>query len=293
MFALLVLLVATVAVADEVAQHAAPLAVVMLHGFDSDPDIFRGSEPYLRDAGLLPVLVGWGPQQGQDAFATATDSLLPAIERELAAAGRAPDAPFAVVAHSMGGLMVRYLLEHARPELGQRVPALEMISTPNQGPHTGLGNHACAGYLDKAWRALGCALKPKSELITTLGTRPPEGLATRYLSIGVESFEPFIPLPAYDGDGDGVARGHDKVVMAEAAWLEGVPFVLWRAWGRRGDHFGSTCAEGVNRWAVDFIRDGILPSPSGRRVRATDLCDGLSKRAWRHARESAAAGREP
>lgn len=265
-----------------------PLPVVMLHGFDSDPDIFRGSEIYLRDEGLLPLLVPWAPGDGQDAFATATDVVLPAIEAHLSAAGRPEGARFAVVAHSMGGLMVRYLLEHARPDLAERVVALVMISTPNHGPRTGVANHACAGYPDRAWRQLGCDLRPKSELITTLGITPPEGLATRYLSIGVESFEPMIPLPSYDGDGDGVARGHDKTVMAESAWLEGVPFVVWRAWGRRGDHHGTTCAEGVNRWAIDFIVDGLVPTPPDRRVRAVDLCRGISKRRWRSEREAVA-----
>ena len=288
MLVLLVLLLTSGVLAEEVAPEpvdAGPMPVVMVHGFASDPDIFRGSEGFLRRAGLAPVLVAWRPQDGQDAFTAATDSLLPAIERELAAVGRSADAPFAVVAHSMGGLMLRYLLEHARPELADRVTALVMISTPNHGSRTGLANHACAGFPDPAWRRLGCDLRPKSPLITTLGRRPPEGLATRYLSIGVESFEPFIPLPAYDGDGDGVPLGHDKAVMTEAAWLDGAPFAVWRAWGPRGDHFGATCAEGVNRWALDFIVDGAVPRPSGRRVRATDLCRGLSKRSWRRQRE--------
>ncbi len=281
MFGLLVLLIAGVAVADE-----APLPVVLIHGFDSDPDIFRGAERWLPEQGLDPVLVGWRPEEGQDAFATATDVVLPAIEAGLAEAGHPPGAGFAVIAHSMGGLMVRYLLEHARPDLEQRLRALVMISAPNHGPRTGVANHACAGYPDRAWRRLGCDLRPRSPLITTLGRLPPSGLADRYLSIGVESFEPMIPIPAYDGDGDGVALGHDKAVMAESGWLDGVPFVVWRAWGRRGDHFGTTCAEGVNRWAVDFIVDGTVPEPPPRRVRAVDLCRGLSKKRWRREREA-------
>lgn len=265
---------------------AGPLPVVLLHGFSSDPDIFRGSERFLRERGLLPVLVGWAPAPGQDAFAAATDTLLPRIEEELARAGRA-GSRFAVVAHSMSGLLVRWLLEHARPDLGPRVEALVMISTPNHGPRTGVANWACATWPDPDWRRLGCALRPGSELIRGLGRTPPSGPPTRYLAIGVDGLLPMIPLPGYDGDGDGVRSGHDLAVMAESTWLDGVPFAVWRAWGRLGDHFGSTCALELNEWAADFVLDGTLPQPARGRVRATDLCREISKAQWHRARDAA------
>jgi pimeloyl-ACP methyl ester carboxylesterase len=258
--------------------------VVLLHGFDSNPDIFRGSEIYLAEAGFEPLLVPWRPGPGHDARQTATDVVLPGIEAALSDAGHPPDVRFHVVAHSMGGLMVRYLLEQATPELAQRVESLVMISTPNHGPRTGLGHHACNAVADRDWRRLGCDLKPKSAFITGLGQAVPDGLPTRYLAIGVESFEPFLPHPPFDGDGDGVARGHDKVVMAESAHLDGAPFVVFRAWGRRGDHHGSTCATELNAWVLGFLRDGTVPTETARRLRAGDLCEGMPKGPWRRER---------
>ncbi len=271
------------------AALAADRPVVYLHGFASRGDLWRGAEAAAPAWGIDPVVVEWAPGELRSARATATDILLPAIEAALAARGYPPDAPFDVVAHSMAGLLMRYLLEDARPELAARVGSMVMISTPNRGARTGVANWACLVWDDPGWRALGCELRPTSELVVGLGPAPPDDLATRYLVVGVESLEPMVPIPAYDADGDGVARGHDKAVMAEAAMLDGTPFVVWRAFGRRGDHFGVTCSAEVNAWARDFVLGGVVPTPPEKRVRATNLCAGLSKRAWRAGRAPASA----
>lgn len=259
-------------------------AVVFLHGFASRADIWRGAEIAAVEAGLDPVLVEWAPGDLRSARETATSVLLPAIEAALEARGHAPGGPFDVVAHSMSGLLMRYLIEQARPDLGDRIGSLVMISTPHRGARTGVANWACAVWSDPGWRALGCELRPTSDLVQSLGFVVPAGSATRYLSVGVESYEPLNPIPPYDADGDGVALGHDKAVMTESAMLDGAPFVVWRAWGRPGDHFGVTCTGEVNAWAREFIATGAVPTPSEVRVRATNLCRGRSKREWNDAR---------
>ncbi len=222
-----------------------------------------------------------------DARTTAVEVLLPAIEERLALQGHPPDAPFHVVAHSMSGLLMRYLVEHARPDLQARVRSMVMISTPHRGARTGVANLAC-GLWTAPWKALGCELRPRSELVRLLGASKPADVAVPYLAIGVESAEPMVPVPAWDADGDGRALGHDKAVMAESAMLDGAPFVVWRAWGRLGDHFGVTCSAEVNDWIVDFISGGAVPAPPERRIRATDACEGISKGAWRAARAAEA-----
>ncbi len=259
--------------------------VVYLHGFASRTDIWRGAEVAAKEAGLDPILVGWEPGELRSARATATEVLLPAIEAGLAAHGHPPDASFDVVAHSMSGLLMRYLIEQANPELGDRVGALVMISTPHRGARTGVANWACGIWKDRGWRALGCELKPTADLVKSLGSTAPEGVATRYLSIGVESYEPFVPIPRWDGDGDGVALGHDKAVMTESAKLDGAPFAIWRAWGRRGDHFGVTCSAEVNAWARDFLVSGTIPQANPERIFGTNVCAGMPKKVWREARE--------
>lgn len=254
--------------------------VVFLHGFASRPDIWRGAEAAMEGGPYDPVLVAWAPERGMDARMTAVEVLLPAIEQRLAAQGHPPDAAFHVVAHSMSGLLVRYLLEHARPDLGERVLSLVTISTPHRGARTGVANLAC-GFWTSPWRSLGCELRPGSELIRELGPRKPAEVGVPYLAIGVESAEPMVPVPAYDADGDGRALGHDKAVMAESAMLDGEPFVVWRAWGRLGDHFGVSCSAEVGDWIVGFLAEGVVPETPTRRVRATDACAGISKRQWR------------
>lgn len=266
-----------------VAQEGRP--VVYLHGFASRADIWRGAEIAAKAAGWDPILVEWAPGDLRSARATATEVLLPAIEAALQEHGHASGASFDVVAHSMSGLLMRYLLEEARPDLAARIGSLVMISTPHRGARTGVANWACAVWGDRGWRALGCELKPRSDLVVSLGATAPAGVATRYLAIGVESYEPMIPIPPWDGDGDGVALGHDKAVMTESAALAGAPFVVWRAWGRRGDHFGVTCSGEVNAWALEFASTGGVPEAAPRRVRATNLCAGMPKKQWRAARE--------
>jgi pimeloyl-ACP methyl ester carboxylesterase len=260
--------------------------VVLVHGFDSHPDIWRGTERLVREAGRVPILLHWRPNEGAHSKATAIDVVLPAIREGLVAAGFAPDAPFDVVTHSLGGLLMRQLLEHPDqhddPSLPERVGSLAMLSPPHQGARTGIAAIACGTYQDPAWREIVCDLMPDSEFLQSLGDRKPIEVPTRYLSIGVATGAPFIPAPPFDGDGDGRPAGHDNAVMAESGWLpgEGSAFVVWRGWDRH-DHFNSSCSAEVNRWILGFLTDGAVPEPARGRVRGGDACEGLTKAAWR------------
>ena len=220
---------------------------MLVHGFDSHPDIWRGTERVLREAGRTSVLIHWRPPvPGARSRETAVSVLLPAIGDGLEAAGYPRDAPFDVVTHSMGGLLMRLLLEHTDlhgdPTLPARVGSLAMLSPPHQGARTGIAGIACGTYRDPLWRDIVCDLKAGSALLERLGSTKPEGVPTRYLSIGVATGAPFIPVPLYDGDGDGRPAGHDNAVMAESGALpgEGSAFVIWRGWDRH-DHFSASC----------------------------------------------------
>ena len=279
---------------------AAAEPVVLLHGFASRPDIWRGSEQILAEAGFEPVPVSWAPRPGMRSPQVARQVLLPAIEEALRSRGHAPGARFHVVAHSMAGLLMRFLVEHPRaaaetpwpgggwtgdgrpdgdPALAGRLLSLVMLSTPNRGAHTGAAAAACAGFAKPVWRPLACDLAPDSPFVDFLGPAAPVELADRYLAIGVSTAAPLLLLPARDLDGDGVARGHDNAVYADAVKLDGAAFALWRGW-TRSDHFRSTCSTELNGWIVGWLRDRIVPLP-GPRVRSRDACAGISKAAWR------------
>jgi pimeloyl-ACP methyl ester carboxylesterase len=263
--------------------------VVLVHGFDSHPDIWRGTERVLREAGRTSVLIHWRPAvPGARSPETAVSVLLPAIGDGLEAAGYPRDAPFDVVTHSMGGLLMRLLLEHTELHgdltLPARVGSLAMLSPPHQGARTGIAGIACGTYRDPLWRDIVCDLKAGSALLERLGSTKPEGVPTRYLSIGVATGAPFIPVPLYDGDGDGRPAGHDNAVMAESGALpgEGSSFVIWRGWDRH-DHFNASCSGTVNQWVLEFVVRGVVPTPAKGRVRGGDACKGVSKSVWRAA----------
>jgi len=278
-------------------------AVVLVHGFDSGPEIWRGTARILEAHGFVPLPVLWAPEPGQRAPQVATRVLLPRIRDALEVAGVDPASGFHVVTHSLGGLLLRFLLEHpeldadeALPDgawrgdgvpdgdrtLQQRVRSLVMLSTPNQGARTGIARMACESYHRMAWRMLGCDMLPDSAFQRLLGTRKPPGLATRYLAIGVETPAPLFHARAYDGDGDGRGAGHDNAVMAEAARLEGAPFVVWRGW-TQADHFQATCSSTVNSWVRLFLEDGSIPRQAPGRAAGGDACRGLAKLPWRKA----------
>ncbi|HCP46424.1 MAG TPA: hypothetical protein DIU15_10295 [Deltaproteobacteria bacterium] len=279
--------------------------MVLVHGFDSGPEIWRGTARILQERGYLALPVLWAPEAGQRAPQVATQVLLPRIREALSAAGIPPESGFHVITHSLGGLLLRFLLEHpgedadeplsngswrgdgvpdGDPNLRQQVRSLIMLSTPNQGARTGVARMACSAYHRKEWRPLGCDMLLTSPFQTLLGTRKPSEVDTPYLAIGVEAPAPLFFAPPYDGDGDGQRAGHDNAVMAEAAQLDGAPFVVWRGW-RQADHFHSTCSETVNGWFLSFLDRGAVPEPSTARSGRGDACRGLAKGAWRKAWE--------
>ncbi len=295
--------VKTLLVASLLASSAAAAEpVVLLHGFASHADIWRGSEVVLREAGFAPGPALWAPTEGMRSPQVAVRVLLPAIEAALSEKGYGPEARFHVVSHSMGGLLMRFLLEHPQadvdtpwpgggwtgdrrpdgdPGLAQRVLSLVMISTPNRGARTGAAAAACASFPNRAWRRLACDLAPDSPFVDYLGSEAPAAFADRYLAIGVSTAAPMMLLPLLDADGDGTPRAHDNAVYADAVQLDGAAFALWRGW-TQSDHFRVTCSEQVNRWIVGWLRERIVP-PIGPRVRSSDVCKGVSKSAWRKA----------
>ncbi len=272
---------------------------MLVHGYGSAPEIWRGAYVQLKAAGFDPIPVAWRPGPGQRAPQTAIQVLRPAIDAALAERGYPPDQRFHAVGHSMGGLLLRFLIEHPWADVDQawgfggwsgdgvpdgdpafagRVASLTMISTPNQGARTGVARAACGVYRDPDWRPLGCDLLAGSPFVRHLGDRKPDN-GIPYLGVGVVTPAPFFFVAPYDGDGDGVPRGHDHAVMAEAVRMEGAPFALWRAWSQ-SDHFHVTCSAEVLGWIERFAARGDVPPTAAKRGRSTNACEGIPKAGW-------------
>jgi len=271
-------------------QHRIP--VVLVHGFDGGPEDWRGTAEVLESQGFAPLLLDWQPGSATGVAEVANAVIAPAVESALESAGYGSSDSFHLVGHSLGGLLARVLLERpgSSTALVTRVRSLVMISTPNQGARTGLARAACHGYHEPAWRPLACDMVAGSAFLEELGRSRPEGVLSPYLSIGVEAPAVFFPAPPYDGDGDGRSSGHDNAVMAEASYLHGAPFVIWRG-RRRANHHRVLCSSVVNAWIAGFLRDATVPKPPPTRMTSADSCHGVSKKAWLRARAATGEGR--
>jgi hypothetical protein len=145
-----------------------------------------------------------------------------------------------VVAHSMGGLIARFLIEHpgadvdhfgtrgwygdGKPDCdgnwASRIDDLVMLGTPNHGTWEGWIPATLPAF--GRWNATGADMRPGSAFLTAMGDAVPAH--ETYSCIGGN--------PAYGGflqrdyDGDGVAHGFDGIVPAESPYVRGCNFDL-------------------------------------------------------------------
>jgi hypothetical protein len=131
-----------------------------------------------KTAGIQPLT--YRPADGTRIPALAVDVVQPAIRKALSRAGYDPDTQLVdVVAHSTGGLLVRYLVEHPVAHWAAQVDDLVMVASPNHGSdvvgwETNVGGSPMGG--------LGQDMKPHSAFLDALGYREPAGEV--YTTIG-------------------------------------------------------------------------------------------------------------
>lgn len=128
------------------------MRVVLVHGIFDTGSKFKVLQPYLEARGHACLAPSLTPNDGRDG--------LPALARQLKGkidAAFGPDAPFALVGFSMGGLISRWYLQ----ELGghARVDRFVAISSPMQGTVWAYG------YPGEGAKQM----RPGSELLTRLG----------------------------------------------------------------------------------------------------------------------------
>lgn len=126
--------------------------------------------------GVQPLT--YRPDPGADIPSVALDVVAPAVDRALERAGMDPATQQVdVVAHSMGGLLVRSLVEQPDGVWADRVDDLVMVATPNHGSDV-IGWETSGDR----FRALGADMTPDSALLRGLGTTEPAGEV--YTTIG-------------------------------------------------------------------------------------------------------------
>ena len=168
--------------------------VLLLHGVDSSPASFLDLRRCLA-AGDDPIKIG--------TFAYANDEAIDRIGDQLAArlkkqAKACPDRDIILVAHSMGGLVARYMLETPGVDPGN-VSTLIMLATPNHGSRlsrlrpgvdllTFLRRHGddarLVAPINDGMGEAGFDMWPDSPFLTILNRRPRNPAVTYHLILG-------------------------------------------------------------------------------------------------------------
>ena len=145
-----------------------------------------------------------------------------------------------VVAHSMGGLVARFLVEHPGADVdsfdstgwhgdgvadcdsnwASRIDDLVMLGTPNHGTWEGWVPSTIPAF--GAWNSSGGDMKPGSTFLTKMGYAEPTGEVYSCIG-GNPTYGGFLQ---YDYTGDGVKHGFDGVVPAESPYVTGCSFDL-------------------------------------------------------------------
>jgi hypothetical protein len=155
----------------------------------------------------------------------AAGMLQPAIKAALARGSFDPERQHVdIVAHSVGGLLARFLVERpggaVDPTWAARVDDLVMVATPNHG--SSFGARLAGSDHQPVWNGIARDFRPGSQLLADLGGAEPRGEV--YTVIGGEAW----PLNWWrsDVDGDGHSHGMDGVVPAESPALTGALLVV-------------------------------------------------------------------
>lgn len=226
--------------------------IVLIHGWTGDSDSWREMLPKL-EAQRLPVL-DFDPNQsgtqaldyeptgdGQHISYLAGKIVEDKITQALVDNGYSADHPVDVVAHSMGGLVARFLIEQpgadvehwdgedgwygdgtadVRTDWAERVDELIMLGTPNHGTWEAWVPANIGGFGE--WNPSGGDMQPGSVFLDRMGYSEPSG--EHYHGVGGDPA--YLQFLSYDYDGDGVSHGFDGVVPAESPYLDGASLDL-------------------------------------------------------------------
>ncbi|MBW3668965.1 MAG: hypothetical protein KY443_07095 [Actinobacteria bacterium] len=240
-------LTTVVAPPSPVAAHTANYPIVLIPGWHGVASTFNEMIPKLQAQGLTVLdfdsntagtqALGYAPTaSGQHISYVAGKIVEEKIQAALSANGYAATQPIDIVAHSMGGLVARFLVEQpgadvdywsstsgwygdgvadVRTDWAGRVDDLIMLGTPNHGTWQGWVPGTIGGF--GIWNTTGGDMAPNSKFLTRMGYAEKSG--EYYKTIGGDPW--YLQWLQYDYNGDGVSHGFDGVVPAESPFLTG------------------------------------------------------------------------
>jgi hypothetical protein len=247
------LLVVTAAVALPARAHEGNYPVVLIPGWHGDGAGFNEMIPKLQAQGItvLDFDTATPGVQAMDYAPTAAGQHISyvagkIVEEKIKAALTANGYDAAtqkvdIVAHSMGGLVARFLVEKPGADVdywssttgwygdgvpdvdtnwAARVDDLVMLGTPNHGTWEGWVPGTLGGFGN--WNTTGGDMAPGSRFLTNMGYAEKAG--EYYTAIGGDPA--YLQWMQYDYTGDGVKHGFDGVVPAESPYVTGADFSL-------------------------------------------------------------------
>ncbi len=229
------------------AAHEGSHPIVLIPGWHGDGDGFREMIPKLEDQGFTVLdfdqatpgtqALNYAPSaSGQHISYVAGKIVEEAIQSALTANGYSATQKVDIVAHSMGGLVARFLIEQpgadvdywsgttgwygdgvadVRTDWASRVDDLIMLGTPNHGTWEAWVPTIIGGF--GIWNPTGSDMRPSSPFLDLMGNSMPSG--ERYHAIGGDPA--YLAWLSYDYDGDGISHGFDGVVPAESPYVSG------------------------------------------------------------------------
>jgi len=225
--------------------HEGRYPVVLVHGWTGQGSSWNSMIPKLQAQGLTVLdfdpntsgvqAMSYSPSAGQH-ISLLAKQVQSRIQTALSNNGYASTQKVDIVAHSMGGLVSRFLIEKPgadvdywsatsgwygdgvadiRTDWASRVDDLVMLGTPNHGTWEAWvpGTIGVFG----AWNASGGDMTPNSVFLQKMGYAEKSG--EYYSAIGGDpAYGQFLK---YDYTGDGVKHGFDGVVPAESPYVTG------------------------------------------------------------------------
>ncbi len=185
-------------------ESIAPPKVVMIPGWHGDGSIFKKMIPVLESQGL--TVVDFDPNTpgtqaiSHDASAPPGNLDIPALANqveEMIKSKVPAGEKINIVAHSMGGLIARYMIEKGPSDSSidddwaARVETLIMLGTPNHGTWEAYIGQLSPLFGD--WAASAAQMIPGSSFLESLGYSEPAG--EHYITVGGDPWY----LPGFDG----------------------------------------------------------------------------------------------
>lgn len=262
--------------------HEGNYPILLVHGWTGTGSSFDEMIPKLQAQGLT-VLDCDSSKSGTQALTYAPTAssqhisyvagkiLQPKIDSCLTANGYSTSQKIDIVAHSMGGLVSRFLVEKGGADVDywssttgwygdgvadvstkwkSQIDDLIMLGTPNHG--TILAWVPSTLPVFGVWTSSGADMKPGSKLLSLMGTSEPAG---EYYSCG--GGNPwYLQALQYDFDGDAVKHGFDGVVPAESPFMTGCDNVLFDS-----NHSGLRTDDAPIDWVIQSL--GYTSSQTG------------------------------